>query len=261
LTLRRTVRTIDRRTRQRGYVLLVIMLFSTVMVIGALSAARLYVGQIKRDQEIELVHRGAQYSRAVKAFYRKFRRYPSNLEQLENTNQIRFLRRRYKDPITGQDFKLVHFGEVQLQPKGPNATTNPGVPAANVSPSTGFSQDPQNPSGQASPITSAGGAPVAGGSVGGAPIIGVESTSKKVSILEFNGKNHFNEWEFIYDPSIDRGGLIKGPYNGQALLPTGAQPGLPGQPGLPTGVPPGQRTPAFGQNPGGQTPPPQPQMR
>ena len=228
------------------------MLFSTAIVIGSLSIARLYVGQIKRDQELELVNRGAQYSRAVKAFYRKFRRYPSNLEQLENTNQVRFLRRRYKDPMTGQDFKLLHFGEVQLTPKGPNSATNPGVSSASAS--TGFSPG-ANPSQPTSPITTAAGTPVAGGSVGGAPIIGVESTSKKVSIMEFNGKNHYNEWEFIYDPSIDRGGLIKGPYNGQSLLPTGVQGQLPGQ--QPAG-PPTQRLPGFvQQNP--PTTPPQPQ--
>jgi type II secretory pathway pseudopilin PulG len=243
--------------RQRGYVMLVIMLFATAMVIGALSVARLYVGQIKRDRELELIHRGAQYSRAVKKYYKKFNRYPSSLDQLENTNQIRFLRRRYKDPMTGKDFKLLHFGEVQLQPKSPNAATNPGIPAANLA--TG---DPNNPTGttgataSASPITSAGGIPVAGG-VGGAPIIGVESTSKKPSIFEFNNKNHYNEWEFIYDPSIDRGGLIKGPYNGQTLL--GNIAGQPGQPGVPI-APPGTRLPSFiPQTPQNPNMTPQPQ--
>jgi type II secretory pathway pseudopilin PulG len=234
-------------------VLLVIMLFATIMVIGALTTARLYVGQIKRDRELELVHRGAQYSRAIKKFYGKFRRYPSNLEQLENTNQIRFLRKRYKDPMTGGDFKLLHFGEVQLQPKSPNAATNPGVSAASLSASTGVA-NPQGTTGaqNTSPVTTASGTPVSG-ALGGAPIIGVESTSKKKSILEFNGKDHYNEWEFVYDPSIDpRGGLIRGPYNGQSLLP--AVPGQPGQPGLPT-APPTQRMPGFLQTPGGTTPP------
>lgn len=222
------------------------MLFATAMVIGSLSIARLYVGQIKRERELELIHRGAQYSRAVKKYYKKFNRYPSSLDQLENTNQIRFLRRRYKDPMTGKDFKLLHFGEVQLQPKSPNAATNPGIPAANLA-----SGDPNNPAATAggtpspSPITSASGAPVAGG-VGGAPIIGVASTSKKVSIFEFNNKNHYNDWQFVYDPSIDRGGLIKGPYNGQTLL--GNIAGQPGAPGIPT-APPGQRLPGFLQQP------------
>jgi type II secretory pathway pseudopilin PulG len=221
-----------RTRRQRGYILLVILLFATAMVISALSATRLYVGRIKRERELETVHRGAQYSRAVQKYFKKFRRYPMKLEDLENTNNIRFLRQRYKDPMTGKDFKLLHFGEVQLQPKGPNAATNPGVAATSLTSATG-----QAP---ASPITTPGGAP-ATSQPGAGPIIGVESTSKKKSILEFNGKDHYNEWEFVYDPSFDRGGLIRGPYNGQSLLPTQQQP-IPGGPKPTIGTPP-QPTP------------------
>jgi uncharacterized membrane protein len=230
--------------RQQGYVLLVIMLFATMLVIGAYAGARVYVGRLKRDQEVEMVHRGAQYTRAIKAYFRKFRRYPANLEQLENTNQIRFLRRRYKDPITGEDFKLLHLGEVQLQPRGATGAANPGVSAANMAAGSPLNQ------GSTSPLTTAGGAPVAGGSVGGAPIVGVQSASKKTSILEFNGKNHYNEWQFVYDPSFDRGGLMRGPYNGQSQ-PT-LQPGqsnIPGQPGGATNPPPSQRLPNSISNP------------
>lgn len=240
-------------TRQRGYVLLVIMLFATMLVIGAYAGARLYVGKLKRDQEVEMVHRGAQYTRAIKAYYRKFRRYPANLEQLENTNQIRFLRRRYKDPITGEDFKLLHLGEVQLQPRGATGASNPGVSAANLAAGSPLSQG-------RSPLTTASGAPVAGGSVGGAPIVGVQSTSKKTAILEFNGKNHYDEWQFVYDPTFDRGGLIKGPYNGQSPATMPGQQGIPGQPGGPTNSPQPQRLPnSIANPPGMSSPPPNPQ--
>ena len=61
-----------------------------------------------------MIHRGTQYSRAIRHFVKKTGRYPTRLEELENTNNIRFLRKRYKDPITGKDFKLLHVGEVQL---------------------------------------------------------------------------------------------------------------------------------------------------
>ena len=46
---------------------------------------------------------------------------------------------------------------------------------------------------------------------GGGPIVGVASTSKAQSIREFNHKNHYDKWQFIYDPTMDRGGLIKTP--------------------------------------------------
>jgi hypothetical protein len=35
------------------------------------------------------------------------------------TNEIRFLRKRYKDPITGQDdWRLIHMGEAKVPPMG-----------------------------------------------------------------------------------------------------------------------------------------------
>jgi type II secretory pathway pseudopilin PulG len=70
--------------------------------------------QIRRDREQELIHRGAQYARAIKRYYKKFGNYPVTLDQLNSTNNVRFLRKRYKDPITGQDFRLLHYGDVQL---------------------------------------------------------------------------------------------------------------------------------------------------
>jgi hypothetical protein len=63
-----------------------------------------------------LIHRGAEYSRAIRRFTKKMGRYPVRLEDLENTNGLRFLRKRYKDPITGKDFKLLHLTD--LQPLG-----------------------------------------------------------------------------------------------------------------------------------------------
>ena len=70
--------------------------------------------EIQRDQELEMIHRGVQYSRAIRTYYKKFGRYPTKIEDLESANNLRFLRKRYKDPITGQDFKLLHFGEAKL---------------------------------------------------------------------------------------------------------------------------------------------------
>src|SRR5208337_1130665 len=46
---------------------------------------------------------------------------------------------------------------------------------------------------------------------GGGPIVGVVSVSKKDTIREFNHKHKYNEWQFVYDPTLDRGGLILTP--------------------------------------------------
>ena len=64
-----------------------------------------------RDREQLLVSRGEQYKRAVQLYVRKFNKYPATLDELEKSNNIRFLRRRYKDPMTGKaEWRLVHVG-------------------------------------------------------------------------------------------------------------------------------------------------------
>jgi hypothetical protein len=63
---------------------------------------------------------------------------------------------------------------------------------------------------------------------GGGPIVGVASTSKKKTIREYNKKNHYNQWQFIYDPSMDRGGLITTPAQPP---PQVSAPNVNGQPG------------------------------
>jgi type II secretory pathway pseudopilin PulG len=115
------------RQRDGGYLLLAILLMMALMIIAATITAPRVVQQIKRDREEEMIHRGTEYARAIKKFYKKFGRYPGSLEQLENTNEIRFLRKRYKDPLT-KDGKwgLLHYGDIQNL-INPNSA---GTPAA-----------------------------------------------------------------------------------------------------------------------------------
>jgi hypothetical protein len=100
--------------RDRGAMLLAVLFMMAIMVITALAVAPAIIQQAKRDREEEMIHRGTEYARAIKKYYKKFGRYPANLEQLEDTNKIRFIRRRYKDPLAkdGQ-WKLLHYGDVQ----------------------------------------------------------------------------------------------------------------------------------------------------
>jgi len=49
------------------------------------------------------------------------------------------------------------------------------------------------------------------GQVIGAQIAGVASTSKQVTIREFNHKKHYNEWYFFYQPAYDTPYQVKGP--------------------------------------------------
>src|SRR5271170_5749696 len=80
--------------------------------------------QIKREREAELLHRGAQYSRAVRSFTRKTGRYPTRLEDLQGTSELRFIRKLYKDPITGRDFKLLRMADIQAGGVAPNVNAH-----------------------------------------------------------------------------------------------------------------------------------------
>jgi type II secretory pathway pseudopilin PulG len=258
---------------ERGYILLTLMLFVALLAIGSLALVQSIEQQIKRDREEELIHRGVQYSRAVQHYFKKFGRYPAKIEDLESTNNIRFLRKRYKDPITGKDFKPLRMTDVQMS--FPGGMPGGGMPpsamgGANGATSTpgGAGQDPtasQNPQGgdQSGSSDAAAGQSVqpgqtqsvesgpAGAQVfGGAPIVGVASTSKDKTIREFNKKDHYNQWQFIYDPTSDRGGILMTPNQPPLQGATTANPqnGGPGTPVQNPGVGPGQQ-PGPGNSP------------
>lgn len=100
-----------------GLVALVVAIFLILLVMGV--AAPRVAHELRRDREVEAMHRGNQYVRAVQLYYRKFGRYPGTLEQLEKTSNIRFLRQKYVDPMTGKsDWRLIHVGEAKTTVKG-----------------------------------------------------------------------------------------------------------------------------------------------
>jgi type II secretory pathway pseudopilin PulG len=117
-----------RYRRDSGHLLLAILLVMALMVIAATYEAPRIVQQLKRDREEEMIHRGTEYARAIKKYYKKFGSYPSTIEQLENTNNIRFLRKRYKDPLTKDGkWTLLHYTDVAAT-LGQGG--GPGTPAA-----------------------------------------------------------------------------------------------------------------------------------
>jgi len=274
------------RHSQNGYMLIVVIFLMVGLMIAAMATAPAIATQIKRDREEEMVHRGVQYARAVKKYYKKFGRYPPTLEALEDTNHIRFLRKRYKDPLT-EDGKwtLVRFGQVQMNATGRQGgagggllgggTGLPNVPGVTglltgQSPQTGTNSTPVGTSGTGAPgkpgtpgPPGVGGTGTTGGfgstfgqsntgaggnqAIGGGAIIGVSSASEKESLRIVDDKNHYKDWKFIYDPTFDRSGvLINGPYDPKKQM---GQLGQQQQIGQPIGQQPGT---GF-NNPGGST--------
>src|SRR5436309_8853760 len=130
-----------RGNRQSGYVLLAILFALTVLSVGLAVAAPRAAVALQRTKEDELIRRGQQYALAIRRFYKKFGRYPSNIDQLENTNNIRFLRRRYLDPLTGKDdWAPIQFGQARPATGffGQNVTNTGGLnpSGAGLGPST-----------------------------------------------------------------------------------------------------------------------------
>lgn len=250
--------------------LLALLLFAALLSIGIMTSIERIDFQIKREREEEMIHRGVQYARAVQHFYKKFGRYPTRIEELESTNNMRFLRRRYKDPMnrdpkTGKerDFKLLRLGDVQMSFGG----TAPGISVAQMAAQQqgapgALNSNDQAPSGFGpSSIAGAQGSSPAGtpesgegntpgdasqnaGSDSGTPpppqplsqqmgpngapqvfggggIVGVVSLSKDKTIRVFNKKDHYNQWQFIYDPMSDRGGLLMTPNQPPLMLGAG----------------------------------------
>ncbi len=87
----------------------------------------------ERDKEQLLISRGEQFKRAIYLYVLANKRYPGRIEDLENTNDKRYLRKRYIDPYTGKnEWRLVHTNGmtltdslVQKPPANPNDPNNP----------------------------------------------------------------------------------------------------------------------------------------
>jgi type II secretory pathway pseudopilin PulG len=101
----------DRKRRQGGFALLLIFAFAAAVAIGIYAELPRAVFESARAKEELLVERGEQYKLAIRRYYAKNKTYPQTIEQLEETNGVRFLRQRYKDPMTGKDdWRLIHIG-------------------------------------------------------------------------------------------------------------------------------------------------------
>ena len=284
--------------------MMTLLLIMALMIIFAAAIVPEITFEIKRDREEEMIHRGVQYSRAIRAYYKKFGRYPAKIEDLVNTNQQRFLRKKYKDPITNKDFRLLHYGEAKLSlngmgggmipganpigaaggMNGPGVLSQPsafggasafgannssplGQPAQNANPAAAGDAGPAgSDSTQPGDSTGAPGTSATGSShrfsdssspgglsnttFGGAPIVGVASLSKDATIRIFDKKKKYNEWQFVYDPTMDRGLLITTPYQQQTGFGVMGTPNLNGQINGPNAGSSG-----FGSSPGMQNTP------
>jgi len=244
-----------------GSALLIVMMMATLLLVSLTVAMPSVYQEAQREREEELIFRGTQYARAIALFRQKFQRFPATVNELLQTDGIRFLRKAYPDPLDRKGkWRFIHANAagvvldskvLNINPSGP-----PGV-------STGVGQNPsggdtgQSPGQQGSSFF---GAPTGQNSSGGGTgqsqsqqdfafsgatgammggfIVGVASTSHDQSIRVWNKRTRYDEWEFL---AVETGGVG---------VPGGGG-GAPAQPGA------GGQTPPSGQplGPSGPTNP------
>jgi type II secretory pathway pseudopilin PulG len=176
--------------------LLVAMSVMAILLGAALPVWSTYA---RREKEAELIFRGEQYARAIALFQRKYANV--NPPTVDVLLKERFLRKKYKDPITGEDFELVtpttalpgRETPAQLQGRG----------RANAPRTTARSSADTR-----SRTTGGRGGGTQAGATGG--IMGVMSKSTEKSFRVYNGAEHYNEWIFMPTAASNRAGAPSG---------------------------------------------------
>jgi hypothetical protein len=211
-----------------GYIMVALLVGMAVTAVWMSALLPSWRQQAMREKEADLVFRGEQYARAIALYWRK------NNQTLPGTIDIlvsqRYLRKKYKDPMTGQDFMPLGGLNIGLSPGQP-----PGAP-----PQGGRATTPQvgrgaaGPGGQQMQFT----AQQRGGRItmeatispsgqvtltGGAGISGVRSTSNETSIRIYRGQQSYSQFPFDYTIALQR--------MGAATIPS-----APGQPGRSRGI-------------------------
>ena len=219
----------SRTPNDSGFFMVALLVGMSIAAIYMTAALPAWRQQAQRLKEAELVFRGEQYARAIMLYQDKNDgANPPNIDILVSQ---KYLRKKWKDPITGKDFFLVGIGVINPgQPTQPMQSTQPGAPRA--------------------PQPGGGPGPIQQGQKPG--ITGVRSESTATSIKVYEGQQTYNMWPFDSNRARARLGRSMGQQPGRA-----GQPGRPGGPG--TGQPGRDGQPGRAGGPvrsGGGPPPP-----
>ena len=107
----------------RGYAMAALLVGMTVMAVLMSAAMPVWSHFAQREKEEELIWRGQQYARAIGLFQRKYANtFPPTVDVLV---EQKFLRKKYKDPMTGEDFQPIPATGMP----GGGVVAPPGMPA------------------------------------------------------------------------------------------------------------------------------------
>ncbi len=121
------------RRSESGFALLLVFLMAALLAIALYTEIPRVAFQTQRAKEQMLMERGEQYKLGIRRFMQANSRLPANLDELEKLNNRHFLRRRYKDPMTGKDeWRLIHstggvLTDSKLSKKDDKKETNPNA--------------------------------------------------------------------------------------------------------------------------------------
>src|ERR1700727_4085469 len=103
-----------RTANQDGYAILLVSFLTALMLLTVIVAAPAVRTERRREQEEEMIWRGKQYVHAIKLYYRKNGRFPTNIDDLTKpkNGSLRYLRQEYKDPMNKEDgkWRLIYVG-------------------------------------------------------------------------------------------------------------------------------------------------------
>jgi type II secretory pathway pseudopilin PulG len=241
----------SKQRQDDGYIMVVLLVSMAVAAIWMSAALPAWRQQSMREKELELIFRGEQYARAIALYQIKNNSYPLDIDVLISQ---RYLRKKWKDPVTGEDFQPVGIttpGTGTTPGASGTSSTVPPIRGGVSSPAgrTGAPQQPA-PSGGLPSRSSLSNQPLLGG------ITGVRSLSQATSIRVYNGQQQHNLWQFD--------GAMMMARMGRNRAPQGGAPGRGGDgrqaPGGRQGAGPGRANPPGGVSGGrgGMPPPPPP---
>ncbi len=246
-------------TRTHGYAMAALLVALSVMAVMLSIAMPVWQTLVRREREAELVFRGEQYMLAIDLYSRRTGGYPTSLDALRTG---RYIRQLYKDPITGEDFRPVFFGQVTMPAPGtaqagqrgggPPGAQPGSFPGSGITPTpAGRGVQVPQATGPATRAGRAGFSQTGPGATAGAagPIIGVVSTSTDESLRLYNGRSHYNEWLFVATAATQQPGIPAG--SGPPGMRGGAPP-APGRRGAGPGTSPTGPQPLFNR---GASPP------
>ncbi len=180
---------------ERGYAMAALLITLAIMAVLLTILMPVWRHEARREREAELVFRGEQYARAVALF--KFKNqnvanaYPPSIDFLVEN---RFLRKKYKDPMTKD-------GEFLPLPAGSQTAGIPGGPQAGAATPGATQPPPTTPAGRSNtPLQPTG--PVVGG------IAGVRSKSEETSLRSYRGATRYDQWLFTFNVAPRPGGSM-----------------------------------------------------